>query len=292
MQRYNQHTPFVVLEFDADVWEHPVHKHNHYEIIFINKGKGTHTINDVNFPYQEGDIFLLSPEDYHSFFIIERTSFCFFKFTELVFKKNKSDLSQRHWMERIEAIIILPNQIPGAICFDNSEKEYINSLCNLILKEHHSPHCYSSDIISDAMSTVISIIARNICYSYYSSNTNVRNNIPVNKEISEILTYIRHNVYEPQKVSLNSIAKKFGMSKNYVGSFFKKHTGETLQYYLVNYKLLLAENRIVNSSNSIQSIALDLGFTDLSHLNKLFKRKFGLMPGQYRKSKQALRNTQ
>lgn len=283
MQRFKQHTPFVVLEFDTEIWEHPVHKHNYYEIIFINKGKGKHTINDVTFSYEEGDIFLLSPEDYHSFNIQEKTSFCFFKFTELVFKKDKSDFNQRHWMERIEAIITLPNQIPGAIRFNNNDKDFVVTLCKFILDENHHPRCYTSDIISDAMSTVISIIARSLCYTYL--NEKIGTNKELSSEIVEMLTYIRHNVYDSKKVSLSTIAKRFGMSKNYVGIFFKKQTGETLQQYLISYKLLLAENRIVNSSSSIETIAFELGFTDLSHLNKLFKRKFGIMPGQYRKIK-------
>lgn len=282
MQRYKQYTPFTVLEFDTDIWEHPVHKHNYYEIIFIVSGEGTHTINDVTFAYRAADVFLLSPEDYHFFTIEKRTSFCFFKFTELVFKKDKADIDQRHWMERIESIITLPNQLPGPIMFNNNDKELVVYLCKIILSEHHNSRCYSSYIIADSMRTLISIIARNLCYTYGAAGIASHNKT---NEINEILTYIRHNVYNAQNVSLEAIAGRFGMSKNYVGIFFKKHTGETLQSYLINYKLLLAENRILNSNIAIENIAFDLGFTDLSHLNKLFKRKFGVMPGLYRKER-------
>lgn len=282
MERYKQYTPFTIIEFEAEEWNHPVHKHNYYKVIFIFEGKGQHTINDVTFDYQAGDVFLLSPEDYHQFHITQKTGFCFFKFTELIFKKDKADLGQRHWMERIESIITLPNQIPGPIRFTHNDRDLVMSLYRIIISEYHQPRCYSSDIITETMNSLISIIARNLCYSYRSAGINQSQ--PKN-EISELLTYIRHNVYDSKKVSLEAIGKRFGLSKNYVGIFFKKHTGENLQSYLINYKLLLAENRITHSNLSLENIALDLGFTDLSHLNKLFKRKFGMMPGKYRKEK-------
>lgn len=287
MERYKQYTPFTIIEFEAEQWEHPVHKHNYYEIIFIFKGEGKHRINDITFDYQAGDVFLLSPEDYHQFEINSRTCFCFFKFTELVFQKEKADLNQKFWMERIESIITLPNQIPGPIRFTQNDGEMTMALYRIIVSEFHQQRCYSLDIISTTMTSLISIIARNLCYKYQSIGIDEKQS---KNQISELLTYIRHNVYDSKKVSLEAIGKRFGLSKNYVGAFFKKHTGENLQSYLINYKLVLAENRIRHSHLSLENIALDLGFTDLSHLNKLFKRKFGVMPGKYRKERSGTTN--
>ncbi|CDN31135.1 Transcriptional regulator, AraC family [Mucinivorans hirudinis] len=283
MLRYRQYTPFSVLEWEADVWDFPVHKHNYYEIVIIRNGEGTHTINEQTFPYKQGDIFLLSPEDHHCFGILKKSSFCFIKFTELVFKKNKTDDEQRQWLERIETIIAVPNQTPGAIRFRGNDKEHILRLTSIILEEHKEQGSHSPEIVADGMSMLVSIIARNINYNYQPKNK-FRTDLE-NSRISSILTYIRHNVYTPEKISVDAIAENFDMSKNYVGIFFKKHTGETLQNYLLNYRLFLVENRILTSNSTISSIAADLGFTDSSHLNKHFKRRFGMMPGEYRKIK-------
>lgn len=280
MKRYKQYSPFVVLEFDADVWEHPVHKHNYYEIIFIGAGEGLHTINDNTFPYKANDVFLLSPEDYHSFSIGQRTSFCFFKFTELVFSKAKTAIEHRKWLEKIEAVIAAPNQLPGAVAFKNNDRSHAEALSRMILNEHHAPSCYSGEIISDCMSTLVSIVARNICYMYNEMGIEQRTD---SEQVDKMLTYIRHNVYDAEKISAAAIAREFGMSKNYVGIFFRKNTGDTLQNYILNYKLILAEHRVRHSTFAITDIAYDLGFTDVSHLNKLFKRKYGAAPGQYRK---------
>ena len=44
-----------------------------------------------------------------------------------------------------------------------------------------------------------------------------------------------------------------------------------MQQYILNYKLKLVENRLLHSEMRISEIVAELGFTDESHLNKLFK---------------------
>jgi AraC-like DNA-binding protein len=102
-------------------------------------------------------------------------------------------------------------------------------------------------------------------------------------KINEILTYVRHEVYDPKKMRIEVIAEHFNMSKNYISIFFKKHTGESLQQYILNYRMKLTENRVRLSDFTISEIAHQLGFTDESHLIRHFKKRFGANPGEYRK---------
>ena len=52
-----------------------------------------------------------------------------------------------------------------------------------------------------------------------------------------------------------------------------------MQQYIIKYKLKLVENRLLHSEMRINEIAAELGFTDESHLNKLFKNIFkGVIP--------------
>ncbi|WP_315823771.1 helix-turn-helix domain-containing protein [Paraflavitalea speifideaquila] len=63
-----------------------------------------------------------------------------------------------------------------------------------------------------------------------------------------------------------------GISLHYLGRYFKKQTGETLQQYITHYKLRLIEARLLHSDRRIGEIAAELQFTDESHLNRLFKK--------------------
>ncbi|WP_423754016.1 helix-turn-helix domain-containing protein [Cloacibacillus evryensis] len=84
-------------------------------------------------------------------------------------------------------------------------------------------------------------------------------------------------------IKADVISQHFGISQNYLGRYFKKHTNETMQQYIINYKLKLIENRLLHSEMRINEIATELGFTDESHLNKLFKKYKGIIPSEFRK---------
>jgi quercetin dioxygenase-like cupin family protein len=62
MKRYILHTSFNIYHFEATQWEHSVHKHTYFEIIFILKGQGRHNLNGNSFDYSEGDVFLVGPK--------------------------------------------------------------------------------------------------------------------------------------------------------------------------------------------------------------------------------------
>jgi AraC-like DNA-binding protein len=98
----------------------------------------------------------------------------------------------------------------------------------------------------------------------------------------DILQYIQHNIYYPEKLKAESISDNFGISNAYLGRYFKKHTSETMQQYITNYKTKLIEHRLKFSDKRINEIADEFGFTDESHLNKYFRKQKGKSPKAYR----------
>ena len=66
------------------------------------------------------------------------------------------------------------------------------------------------------------------------------------------------------------------MSPTYVSEYFKKQVQMPLREYIIKAKLKLVEIRLLNSDFTLTQIADDLGFTDVSHLSKTFKRYVGI----------------
>lgn len=85
-------------------------------------------------------------------------------------------------------------------------------------------------------------------------------------------------------MKVEHLADTFHLAPSYVGEYFKRHTGETLQSYIVQYKLKLARTRLTYSDLTVSQIADELGFTDDSHLNRLFRKYVGSSPTAYRKA--------
>ena len=68
--------------------------------------------------------------------------------------------------------------------------------------------------------------------------------------------------------------------------YFKQYAGMPFIQYLNDYRLTMAGEFLQNTEESVTQIALKCGFENLSYFNRLFRRKFGVTPGQYRGEKE------
>ncbi len=280
MNRYTLHETFVVHQYSFDTWEAEPHNHNYFEIIFVEYGEGFHTINGVRFRYSENDIFLLAPEDTHHFQVEKHSGFTHFKFTELLFSSKINLPDRKYWMQRIEQLLHHPNIIPSDVISHEEDRKIIWEIYNLVMKEFKNEKKYYQEIISNAISTILSIIIRNISDKYNPTNKNT----PINDtKIDKILSHIRQNVYDNDLTKINYMADKFNMSQSAISLYFKKTTGESIHQYVTKYKIKLVEHRLTHTEFTIAEIAHQLGYTDESHLTKAFKKYFSMSPKQYRK---------
>lgn len=280
MKRYVQYDSFNIYCFEAEQWEHPVHKHTYSEIIFIRKGKGKHIINSNTIHYMEGDVFLLGPEDYHYFEIEEKTSFFYIRFSE-DFIKAGSTQNQKSWQKTSEFLLRTPYQLNGSIVKDGNEKLVIDHLLSVLQYEYNKKDNASYGIMMDSlMKAILSILARNII-----QNSNLqRNHKTFSTPIEDLLVYIRKNIRNPKNLRIEHLAELFNYSQNYLSIYFKKQTGQALQQYILKYKLKLIEDRLTFSNLSLSQIADEFGFTDISHFHKFFRKYYNVSPKTYRKT--------
>ncbi len=104
----------------------------------------------------------------------------------------------------------------------------------------------------------------------------------IEQKALDILQYIQRNIYEPQRLKSENISAIFALSTSYLGTYFKRNVGETLQNYITNYKLKLIEHRLKFSDKRLNEIAEEFGFTDTSHLNKFLRKQGGSNLKTYR----------
>ena len=252
-------------------------RHNSYfELIYIFSGTGVQYINQHKFNYKAGNMFLLTPQDVHSFEITTPTQFFFLRFNEYYVKTKSSH--EKDTIQRMESILQNASHRPGCILKNQVDKPLIASLVAGIIHEDQHQQLYHTKIIAQIVNAIITIVARNIALKLPK---NIKEN--TGEVVLDILHYIQENIFDPSRLKAAKISQHFGISLSYLGRYFKKQTGETLQQYLTTYKLRLVEARLLHSDMRIGEIAFEFNFVDESHLNRSFKKLKGVSPTEYRK---------
>lgn len=273
MKRYLIDDDFNIYQFTSINWEHPVHKHTYFELIFILKGSGIHHINGKSVPYRKGDIYFLGPEDYHHFDIGTVTEFCFLRFKES-YCRFKGTIHDKRWELAVHQILLDRARLNTQFALTQRQKKAAFSLLFLLITEYNERTNPLSDVMIDNLfRTILMTIGRNALPSRKYQRT----------AFDEMLLHIRENLHQPDDLRIDTLAQKFHYAPNYLGIYFKKQTGESLKRYILRQKLKASESQLLYSNAGLAGIAEDLGFTDESHFCKTFRKYYGVSPGQFKK---------
>lgn len=275
MNKESLYQPFEIACETLDSAPSVGHKHTFFELVYIIEGTGQQCINQNKFSYFPGHMFLLTPQDCHAFDIETTTTFFFLRFSDIYIKS--SGLANEN-VQRLEFILQHAGHQPGCILKNQSDKLLVKPLVDAVVRENLKQDLYNKEMIQQMVNTLIVVVARNIAM-FLPADVNDY----IEDKVMDILQYVQEHIYEPEKIRAKTISQEFGISESYLGRYFKKHAGETLQQYITNYKLKLIEHRLKHSDLRIREIAFNMGFSDESHLNKFFRKNKGVSPLAYRK---------
>ena len=281
MQVLEAQKPFEVQEIELNEWRQRPVKNNFFELVLIKEGSGTQCINYNEYPYSEGNLFLLPPLKCHSFQIDCSSRFVFLKFTSNFFKaNNRSGFNQQEWFKEAAYILSNYNQLPGEIIYNELDRQHIHTLIDLILKENRNYTGNSESLIKSFMTSILEILLRNIKHSSFHE---IETSADKDERITKMLYYINENLTESKLLKVDLLAKKFLLSPTYLSEFFRKKVSMSLREYIIKSKLKLVEIRLINSNYTLSEIAAELNFTDVSHLSKTFKRYTGTSIREFKK---------
>jgi len=126
----------------------------------------------------------------------------------------------------------------------------------------------------------------NYCNRYYDRQFITRSIIHkdvVSKFEHLLIAYFNSDLLEKNGLpTVKYCAEKMNLSPNYLSDLLKKETGKNTQEYIHYYLIEKAKTRLLNSSETVSQIAYDLGFEYPQYFSKIFKKKVGISPGEYR----------
>jgi transcriptional regulator GlxA family with amidase domain len=102
------------------------------------------------------------------------------------------------------------------------------------------------------------------------------------RRIEKAFEYMNKNYDKP--IALNDIAKLVSMTEVSFSRFIKKRTGITFIDSLNEIRLGHASRILIDTTNSIAEVSYSCGFNNISNFNRLFKKKKGCTPKEFREN--------
>ncbi|WCT10332.1 helix-turn-helix domain-containing protein [Mucilaginibacter jinjuensis] len=244
-----------------------------FQIVYVVSGSGFLHINNNKISYQEGNLMLLTPNDEYRFEVVCPTEFLLVKFA----RKYVRDAS-REDVNCLECVLYHAPHVLGCVLKNKPDEPIVKHIAQALIHEIANNDVYSKEAILHFVNALIAVTARNLTKmksEHIQANADSR--------IHSIIDYIQTNIYIPEKLRANVIAQKFNLSETYLGTYFKRESGETLSSFITQYKLRLIEHKLKFSDMRINEIVAEFKFSDESHLNKFFKKHKGISLTKFRR---------
>lgn len=256
---------------------YPIHNHSVYELNFVENAKGVRRIvGDSQEVIGDYDLCLITSPDLehvweqnecHSDDIREITvQFDFSMSDETLFGRNPY-ASITRMMQQAKKGLSFPLQaimkVYGMLDTLSSVKDGFYAVQQFLTILYELSRCEN---------------ARTLASSSYAKVT-VEDD---SRRILKVKNFISKNYMD--ELRLPELASLAGMSSSAFSRFFKLHTGRNISEYIIDLRLGYAARMLVDTAKSISEICFDCGFNNLSNFNRIFKKKKGCSPSEFRES--------
>ena len=97
--------------------------------------------------------------------------------------------------------------------------------------------------------------------------------------LTEILNFIQEHYLT---VTLDDLSEKFSLSKPYLSKYIKEKSGMTFGDSVKKIRMKKARTLLKNRNMTVESISEAVGYQNVEHFIRLFKKAYGITPIQYR----------
>ncbi|MBO5008640.1 MAG: helix-turn-helix domain-containing protein [Clostridia bacterium] len=154
-------------------------------------------------------------------------------------------------------------------------KLQINSIENsLVIKDLQNE--YSLETLKNFFVNIFTFSA-----GVYNNQSQKDNTIFADK----MLNCIEANYHNPD-FSIADLAESLNYSPSYTSSLFKSRFGDNFTQFLLNYRMEKARDLLDNTNLKINDVSTRVGFATYNNFARMFRKKYGISPGDYKSKKQ------
>jgi len=233
---------------------------NEYQLLYIAEGRGTLTTASAGrYSISEGDIFLIFPGEWHTYSPNPETGW---KEYWIGFKGINID-------SRVSAGFFSKHSPIYKVGYNDTLISLFKEAIQVAKKQEKHFQQLLAGIVNYMLGLAFSI----------DSNKKLKNSM--NQElVNRARTFMQENI--ETNIEMPEIADHLIISYSSFRHIFKQYTGIAPSQYYLNLKIQRAKDMLKSSSASIKEISYILHFDTPEYFTKLFKKKTGLTPSQFR----------
>ncbi|MEO1436132.1 MAG: helix-turn-helix transcriptional regulator [Bacteroidota bacterium] len=279
IRKVNLDQPFAskgmgLIELDHATIDQLPHRHDYFVIILATKANGTHQIDFIDYPLEDGSLHLLTPDQVHHMIPEGMPEGFVLTFT--------SDFLYQYCMAP-EAFLGMDlffncNEVPP-LKLSEEHLHQISDVIRLIRQEMDHQQQQDLEVIG-ALLKVFLLMAKR----FQTEADHVPNRH--HSRQNEIVFHFRKDLEQHFRTihKVNQFAERQHLTSNYLNEVVKKQTGHSAKDMIQQRIILEAKRLAVYSSMSMKEIAWHLGFEDIAHFSKFFKRMQGINFKDFRNS--------
>lgn len=249
----------------------PLHRHEYIELNYMYSGSVVIQINGVDITMNKGDLCFLDSDVVH---LIKDTAENDILLNIIIPKRYFTSTFRNRFLgtdkltKMLTDILSKEQDHNQYWLIQNQDNEFDNEI-ESIFCEFLDFKLGSASIIQNEIGNLLLKAARSLPRSDNKNEGMI---------VVEAIEYMSNNLFK----SLTEVANHFNYSTSYLSKKIKKYTGKNFQETMNELKMELIAYKLRNTNQSIESIALEVGYKNLSFFYKKFFAIYNMTPNDYR----------
>lgn len=254
------------------------HEHTFFELTYVFDGTCEQLIHGQRIQMRTGDFLVIPPGVHHSISVFDHSIVI-----QIPIKKNTLEniffnfLRSDNILSMFFINSIYAQHVNDYIIFHSGDDFHIRNAVTFLLLENINKEEYWQNMMINTTMNIFGLLLRNYEKSVELPSIVRKSDV----QRFGLIRFIQENYTD---ITLDKIATKFHYTPEYTSKLIKETTGMNFKQILQKIRIERSEYLLLDSNLTIQNIALQVGYENVEHFIRTFKKIHKITPTGYRKT--------
>lgn len=250
------------------------HWHQCVELLYISSGYGIVVVDNQHYTARPGRLFIFPPFRLHKVHVDASDKNQYHRTTMHIEHSSVISTLQAFPRQQAQFSALAATNVPAQVYDLSEQAAFMEVILSKFDKLDPTAHSTASDVALMVMQ-IMTFLPEQPQAFFPQQQT----------AASQIMQWVENNYSE--KFSLDELAKSVGLSRSYTSRIFRQQTGGSIHEYLLTRRLKKSCDLLRTSPLSVDAIAQEVGFIEVTYFITCFKKMMNQTPLQYRKQARA-----